>query len=111
MGPPAAFDPLAETEYLVEADLADAEYDGSLRNLASTYDGASDRLAPGTGGEGPRVLNFAPLLELEEYPLNDLVRRLLEVCEDRLCTEVEIEAAMTFPVARGDGARFGFLQV
>jgi len=111
MGPPAAFDPLAETEYLVEADLADAEYDGTLRNLASTYDGASDRLAPGTGGDGPRVLNFAPLLELEEYPLNDLVRRLLDECEDRLCTEVEIEAAMTFPGARGDGARFGFLQV
>lgn len=111
MGPPPAFDPIAETEYLVEADLADAEYDGTLRYLASTYDGASDRLSPGAGGDGPRVLTFAPLLDLEELPLNDLVRQLLEVCEDRLCAEVEIEAAMTFPGPRGGEPRFGFLQV
>jgi hypothetical protein len=111
MGPPPAFDPLAETEYMVEGDLSDAEYDGTLRNLASTYDGASDRLSPGLPGAGPRVLNFAPLLDLEEYPLNSLVRRLLEVCEGTLGTEVEIEAAMTFPSARSDGARLGFLQV
>lgn len=116
MGPPAAFDPLAETEYLVEGDLSDAEYDGTLRNLASTYDAGSDRLSPGTGGSGPRVLNFAPLLDLEEVPLNALVRRLLQICEETLGAEVEIEAAMTFPGAggggsEGDGARLGFLQV
>ena len=114
MGRPPAFDPVAETEYLVEGDLGDAGYDGTLRHLASTYDGASDRLSPGTGGAGPRVLNFAPLLQLEEIPLNDLVRRLLEMCEHTLGTEVEIEAALTFP-GNGDDdplrARFGFLQV
>jgi hypothetical protein len=112
MGRPSAFDPLAETEYLSDGDLDDADYDGTLRHLASTYDGASDRLSPGTGGEGPRVLNFAPLLQLEEVPLNDLVRRLLEVCERTLGTDVEIEAAMTFPPRIDDGdVRLGFLQV
>ncbi len=111
MGPPPAFDPVAETEYLVEGDLSDAEYDGTLRNLASTYDAGSDRLSPGTGGSGPRVLNFAPLLELEEYPLSTIVRQLLEVCEATFGVEVEIEAAMTFPESGGDVARLGFLQV
>lgn len=111
MGPPPAFDPLTETEFLVEGDLSDADYDGTLRNLASTYDGASDRLSPGTGHDGPRVLNFAPILNLEEYPLNSLVRRLLEVCEETLGAEVEIEAAMTFPGGRGGDVRMGFLQV
>lgn len=111
MGPPPAYDPVAETEYLTEGDLSDAEYDDTLRFLASTYDGGSDRLSPGTGATGPRVLNFAPLLDLEEYPLNALIRRLLETCEAVVGTEVEIEAAMTFPRTGSDVARFGFLQV
>ncbi len=111
MGPPPEYDPVAEAEYLVEGDLGAAEYDGTLRNLASTYDGASDRLVPGIGRDGPRVLNFSPLLELDEYPVNSLVRRLLSLCEETLGAQVEIEAAMTFPGIWGDGVRFGFLQV
>ena len=111
MGPAPAFDPVAETEYLTELDLSDAEYDGTLRYLASTYDGRSDRLWPGIGAAGPRVLNFAPLLDLEEYPLNALIRSLLAACESSVGADVEIEAAMTFPGAGDDAPYFGFLQV
>ena len=112
MGKPPAFNPIAETEYLVEADLADAEYDGTLGHVVSTYQAASDRLSPGTGAAGPRVLDFAPLLELGRFRFNDVVRRMLAVCEDALQTPVEIEFALTFP-KRGDQERprLGFLQV
>ena len=51
MGPPPAYDPIAETEYLLEGDLGDAEYDGTLRYLASTYEPASDRLSRRGRGE------------------------------------------------------------
>jgi len=111
MGPPPAYDPIAETEYLVEATLADAEYDDTLRDLVSSWDAAADRLRPGTGYDGPRVLDFAPLLLLNEYPLNDVVRALLAVCERVLGGAVEIELAATLPVAPGEGMRVGFLQV
>lgn len=112
MGPPPPYDPIAETEYLLEGDLADAEYDGTLKHLASTYDPASDRLFPGTGGTGPRVLNFAPLLQFNDIPLNPALMRLLEGCEEALGAEVEIEGAVTLPEGREDGPpRLGFLQV
>ncbi len=111
MGPPPAYDPIAETEYMVEADLGDAEKDETLRYLASTYEAASDRLSPGIGRPGPRALNFAPLLEFDDIPLNTLVRRLLTLSEETFDAKVEIEAAMTLPVAKGDGIRLGFLQV
>jgi hypothetical protein len=112
MGPPPPYDPIAETEYLLEGDLADAEYDGTLKHLASTYDPASDRLFPGTGGTGPRVLNFAPLLQFNDIPLNSALTRLLEGCEEALGAEVEIEGAVTLPEGGEDGPPgLGFLQV
>jgi hypothetical protein len=64
---------------------------------------------PGTGGRGPRVLNFSPILQLAEFPVNDAVRKILGVCESHLNAKVEIEMAMTFPATREGSPRLGFL--
>jgi hypothetical protein len=112
MGKPPAFDPIAETEYLVEASLQDAEADGTLDLLASTYDANSDRLSPGVGIDGPRVINFAPLLELREYGLAEVIRKMLAAGEDAVGAPVEIEFAVTLPPGpEPSRARLGFLQV
>jgi hypothetical protein len=111
MGEPPEYDPIAETEYLVKADLQAANLDDSLRFVASTYDAQGERIVLGTGRDGPRVLNFAPLLDLEEFPLNRIVKRLLSACETEMGTDVEIEFAVTFPSGKDEPARFGFLQV
>ncbi len=110
MGVPV-YDPLAETEYLVRASLADAESDGTLRWIASTYDAGSDRLVPGVAVPGPRLLDFAPLLSLNAFGFNSVLKRLLVLSEDALGERVEIEFAATFPERSPEPARFGFLQV
>jgi len=111
MGRPPVRDPLAETEYLVQLDLAAAEYDDTLRLVASTYDAGSDRLWPGTARPGPRVVDFGPLLRLGDPPLNDVLRELLRGCEGAVGTEVEIEFAVTFERDPAAPVRLGFLQV
>ncbi len=111
MGRPPAYDPIRETEYLLKAGITDAEEDGTLPWLASTYDAASDRLFPGVGSPGARVINFAPLLVHDGMPLNALVRRLLGVCEDELGEKVEIEFAAALGREGDDPSDFGFLQV
>ena len=111
MGKPPAFDPIAETEYLAEAELKDAEFDGTLKYIASTYDGASDRLVLGLGREGPRVLDFGMILQFNEFGFNDLIPSLLAGSERALGAEVEIEFAMTFPSRASEKPRLGFLQV
>jgi hypothetical protein len=111
MGKPPPYNPIAETEYMVEGDLSDAEYDGTLRYVASTYDPASDRLVPGMGRDGQRVLDFAPLLDLREIPLNDALTHILSLCEEALGTEVEIELAVNLPGRQQQETRIGFLQV
>jgi len=109
MGRAPAYDPTREEEYLVRCDLADAESDGVLRALASTYDPRSDRLAPGTGAPGVRVLNFAPVLAHDEPPVAEAVRALLQAFEETTGGAVEIEFAVNIHDA--GPPRLGFLQV
>ena len=110
MGKPPEYDPVAETEYLVQAELPDAEADGVLPPLVSTYDAASDRLTPGAGGEGARVLTFAPLLVLEQLGLNAVLREMLALAERTLRAPAEIEFAITLEDGRSPAGRVGFLQ-
>ncbi|MBI9045993.1 MAG: hypothetical protein JEZ06_15990 [Anaerolineaceae bacterium] len=106
MGSPPMYDPIKETEYMLLENLTAAEKDNTLRYIASTYNPQSDRLTMGVGKKGPRALTFEPLLSLERPPLNQLVEKLLALCETALNSPVEIEFAMTF-----DPHQFGFLQV
>ncbi len=110
MGAPPAYDPIAETEYLVKGELADAERDGTLRHSASTYDPSSNRISVGTLAQGPRLLDFATVLGNDELPLNDALRALLAASEAATGAKVEIEFAVDFPPGRG-AAQLGFLQV
>ena len=113
MGKPPAYDPVSEIEYLVRAGIKDAEADETLRFVASTYDGTRDRVVPGIGARGARILDFAPLLQLDLFPLNRVVQALLAAAEEAMKAKVEIEFAVTMEQPREGEATFrlGFLQV
>jgi hypothetical protein len=111
MGDPPPHDPIRETEHLVQPGLAEAEADGALRYLVSTYDSGSDRLNPGLDTNGPRALTFAPLVGSRLLPFNDVLKRLLELSEDALGGPVEIEFAINLDRRDALPARVGFLQV
>jgi hypothetical protein len=106
MGSPPALSPRPELEHLIQEDLSVAEKDETLRYLCSTYDAQSDRIVMGMNGQGPRLLNFAPLLLLKEIPVNELVKSFMQLCETKLNMPVELEFAVTF-----NPNRMGFLQV
>jgi hypothetical protein len=109
MGKAPAYDPVNETEYMVNNNIIEAEEDKSLRHVASTLDSQSGRIVMGVGRPGPRLLNFSPILRLGEIPLNDLMIKLMAVCEENEGAPVEIEFAMTF--SETGLHKFGFLQV
>lgn len=113
MGEPPAYDPSNETEYMLNENILTAENDDTLKNLVSTYDHAAERLTIGTGRDGARVLNFAPLLSLELIPFNELIKEIMKVCEEKVQSAVEIEFAMTFDqdTSIEKPYRFGLLQV
>lgn len=109
MGSAPAYDPINEAEYLSNEHIASAEDDHTLINVASTLDNQSGRIVMGISKQGPRLLNFAPILRLNEPPLNDLIINLMKVCEENEGAPVEIEFAMTF--SESGPHKFGFLQV
>ncbi len=107
------YDPINELEYMTHVSLVDAEGDDSLRFVASTYVPADDRIVAGLFPRGPRVLDFAPILVEEEFPVNNVIKALLQAAEKATGAKVEIEFAWTFDKTRGRPARarLGFLQV
>lgn len=104
------YDPVKETEYMVSSRLEDADYDDTLKLVASTYLPESDRFVHGTGREGPKVVNFAPILVDCIIPLNDAVRAVLDLCSEESNGPVEIEFAVTGP-GQSEEASLGLLQV
>jgi len=112
MGKPPAYNPILETEYLLNNDLTIAESDSVLKLLVSTLDSESGRLIIGMGKKGPRVLTFAPILNYDRFKLIELIKHLIKICEDKFETSVEMEFAITIDKnSNEDLLNFGFLQV
>jgi hypothetical protein len=108
---PDAPDPVGEDEYLVRLGLADAERDGTLELLASTYDAQSDRLRSGFDGSGARVLTFAPLLRSRLIPFTSIIKDVMDQARAVTGQEVEIEIAVSLDPRTGVPVRFGIVQL
>ena len=111
VGDPPPPDPVRETTCLLRSGLADAEADGTLTYLASTYDSASDQLRSGIGGRGPRAMTFAPLLESKSIPFTPLMENLLELSCNVLNGEAEIEIAANLDPEHALPMQVAFLQL
>ncbi len=88
------YDPFSETEYMSYLSLKQAEIPAVLRYVASTWHPENDRLEMGAFDKGPRVLNFAPLLQSSLLPFNPLIRLLLAELTAVYPQGVEIEFAL-----------------
>jgi len=95
---------------MFELNLKEAEYDGTLNYIASTYDRASDKITMGIGNDGPRILNFSQLLHLDEFGFNRFISDILRISEHEVDCPVEIEFAMTYDKPN-DKMNFHFLQL
>lgn len=100
-----------EDDTFVTLPLSKAEEHGELTFVASTFHREDQRLYSGVGFEGPRALDFQPILQDNAVPLATIVNALLKICEASLGTPVEIEYAMTLDPEEATPATFALLQV
>ena len=70
-------------------------------------------MIPGTGARGTTNPELRAAAVLEQFPLNNIVKALLQAAEEALSAKVEIEFAATMEQMQDGSAelRLGFLQV
>jgi CheY-like chemotaxis protein len=95
----------------VRFGLTDAEEDGTLHAVASTYSRDNDAVYDGMSRPGARIVSFAPVLKHELFPLAPILQQLARVGEDALGQPVEIEFAVSLPPDSRAASEFGFLQI
>jgi CheY-like chemotaxis protein len=91
--------------------LADAEADGTLAPVASTYSAENDALYDGVSRDGARVVSFAPLLKHGVFPLAEILQTLLDIGHEGTRAEVELEFAVNLTPDASGQREFGFLQL
>jgi CheY-like chemotaxis protein len=74
--------------------IGEAEKDGRLDQLASVWDPYNASLSAGLSKAGPRLINFAPILKYDTFPLSKILETILEIVRNSMGTPVEIEFAI-----------------
>ena len=95
----------------VRFGLKDAESDGTLHWVGSTYSADNHAVYDGVGRPGVRLVSFAPVLKHDVFPLAPLLDQLTKIGEDAFGRPVEIEFAVRLPQQPSEPADFGFLQI
>jgi len=97
--------PDATLEFL---DISEAETNRDFAMIASTYNMEDDRLEPGIGRTGPRIINFAPILKHDLFPFSEVLDSVLDVGSKSMGYPVEIEFAVNMDMGK---PVFYFLQL
>ena len=96
---------------LLRLNLKDADADGSLKFIVSTYDPYDQVSRDGYYPGGRKILSFVNVLQHEVFPLADTLDQILHVGEDEMGRPIEIEFAVNIDPQNPGFATFYLLQV
>ena len=96
---------------LLRLNLKDADADGSLKFIVSTYDPYDQVIRDGYYPGGRKILSFVNVLQHEVFPLADTLDQILHVGEDEMGRPIEIEFAVNIDPQNPGFATFYLLQV
>ncbi|MCD6117252.1 histidine kinase [bacterium] len=100
-----------EDEFIKSYSIKDAEKDGVLQFIASTYSAENDRLYDGLRPGGYPVLTFSPVLKSGIFPLPEIIEMFLDLGTWSMATPVEIEFAVNIPLNPKEKKEFSILQI
>jgi len=96
---------------LIRLKVSDAEAHGVLNYIGSTYSADNDRVYPGVGRPGARIVTFDPVLKSKVFPLAEVLQYFLELGSGALAVPVEVEFAAEFNPEPGKPNEFRLLQI
>jgi CheY-like chemotaxis protein len=92
-------------------DISEAEKHGTLNHCASVYNPNNDRVEAGLSAYGPRIINFANILQYNYIPLAETISILLNTVKEAFGSPVEIEYAVDLEPKENGLPTFYLLQI
>lgn len=96
---------------LVKQGLKDADAEGSLKYIVSTYDPYDQIIRDGYYPGGRKILSFVNILQHDVFPLADTLDQILRIGQQEMGRPVEIEFAVNMDPSDHTRATFYLLQI
>ena len=87
---------------LLRLNLKDADADGLLKFIVSTYDPYDQIIRDGYYPGGRKILSFVNILQHDVFPLADTLDQILHVGQDEMGRPIEIEFAVNIDPVRAE---------
>ena len=102
-----------ESNFMLSCSLRDAIEDGTLTEIADTYDPQGGRLNSGFWDEktGAPVITFNRQLKFNTFPLAGIINRVLQIGEEAMGCPVEVEFAGNISSEKDKVSTFRLLQL
>ena len=92
---------------LLRLNLKDADADGSLKFIVSTYDPYDQVIRDGYYPGGRKILSFVNVLQHDVFPLADTLDQILHVGQEEMGRPIEIEFAVNIDPMKTEQSRGG----
>ncbi|MEJ2593950.1 MAG: PEP/pyruvate-binding domain-containing protein [bacterium] len=96
---------------LLKLRISEAEKDGTIKHVASTYDFHNDIIRDGYHEEGKKLVTFSNMLKHNTFPLAEIIRKVLTLGQKEMKYPVEIEFAVDIESRSNDRILFHLLQI
>ncbi|MDR3652730.1 MAG: PEP/pyruvate-binding domain-containing protein [Paludibacter sp.] len=94
---------LSQTKFIPQVDdgfnllkiaVSEAEKDGTLKYIASTYNAQDQVIQDGLYNGGRKVITFANILQHNVFPLAEILKEILHIAQSEMGRPIEIEFAV-----------------
>jgi CheY-like chemotaxis protein len=96
---------------ILKIGIKDANNDGAMKYVASTYDCNNNIIRDGILLPGNRIITFSGILQHNLFPLAEILTTLLELGQKEMNNPIEIEFAANLETPSGTPRIFNFLQI
>jgi hypothetical protein len=96
---------------LMKIRVQDAEQDGTLKYIASTFNPQDQRIYDNVYDAGRKVITFANILQHNVFPLAEILKEVLRISQNEMGRPVEIEFAVNLDYSESPKHTFYLLQI
>jgi len=96
---------------LMKIRVQDAEQDGTLKFIASTFNPQDQRIYDNVYDAGRKVITFANILQHNVFPLAEILKEVLRISQNEMGRPVEIEFAVNLDYSELPKHTFYLLQI